>query len=195
MRFQILSLRSHLLLALVPGIFIASLETLYLYKIDLLPEMFVRLALPVYFALFGSFVLVPFITARSNIALRSVVLIASSTAFGFLIYGLGGYIDSHWSNIMYWNYISSAVSFSILAILFATLLSLVAPLRMTLRLVSLVGLAGVVTGVSMVFFIDNFLCIMWCDNRQNALLLIPLIISPLLYSAAVYLGRGYIGLE
>lgn len=195
MHFQNLSLRSHLLLALVPGCFLAALDALSLYQKYQLPDGLVRLVLPTYFALFGGFVQVPFVVAKSRIELRAFVLIASASVFGFLIYGLGGFIDSHWFSIMYWNYIYSAVSFGVVAILLATLLFLAAPLRMTLRLVTLVGLAGVVTGILMVYFIDRFLCIMWCDDRQNQLLVVPFIVGPLLYSAAVYFGRGAIGRE
>ena len=190
-----LSLRSHLLLALVPGCFVASLEVLSVYQIYQLPDGLVRLVLPTYFALFGGFVQVPFVVARSRIVLRAFVLIASASLFGFLIDSLGGDIDRHWSSIMRWNYIYSAVSFGVLAVLLATLVCLAARLRMTLRLVALVGLAGVVTGVLMVYFVDNFLCIMWCDQRLNELLGIPLVIGPLLYSAAVYFGRENIRQE
>lgn len=188
MVFENLTVRRRLAQALVPGLVISALSIAsgtYHPASQTMAWFWATYVL--YFALFGALVLVPFVTATTHRKGRLAALVIATPALWILFALFSEGLVSLWWDL-YPSYYSSACLFLLFSLLLGGLLSLLAPLRFSPRLCMSLGLAGVVMGLLSQFFIEHFLCIFFCDAMDNLPLLVPVILWPVLFCAAVIAG-------
>lgn len=186
-----LSLFKHLSLALVPGVVIA-VPVIMAYASDSYANPFTEdTAAAVYCALFGGFVMAPFIRSRSGAAIRASLLIVSAPAVYYLVSLLVSFAESitnNWSNGEASVLVAVVVAVFVFNLLNAILLVIVAPLGTNRKFWGLVGLTGAVTGVLCAVLFHYFYCILWCD-WTGLLMGIPLFVWPLLFCTSVHLWK------
>jgi len=190
--FGNLSLLKHLLLALVPGTVIAvPIITAYVSASYSNPFTEVTGAM-VFCALFGGFVLAPFIKPRSGAAIKAFTLIVVAPVAYYLVSLLISFAESltnNWSNGEATVLVAVLVAVFVFNLLNAILLVIVAPLNTNRKFWGFVGLTGTVTGLLCVVLFHYFFCIFWCDWTE-LLMGIPLFVWPLLFCTSVYLWRA-----
>ena len=187
MVFQNLTVRGRLALALVPGLVISALSIASGAYPPAQTIAWFWATYLLYFALFGGLVLAPFVTATTQRNGRLTALVIATPALWTLFALVSEDLVSLWWDL-YPNYYSSACLFLLFSLVLGLLLSLLAPLRFSPRLCISLGLAGVVMGLLSQFFIEHFLCIFFCDAMDNLPLLVPIILWPVLFCAAVIIG-------
>ena len=193
--FQNLSLLKRLLLALVPAAVIAVPVAIgYVSGNYPIPQLVAGI---VYCALFGGFIMVPFIASQHRIVLRVLVLILMPPAFFYLVTLSISLTESLTNN---WSLSESSILAFIVAetfvfnLLNAVLLAIVAPLRTNRKFWGYVGLTGAVTGLLCAVLFHYFFCMVWCDWTE-LLMGIPLLVWPLLFCASTYVWRMQLGRE
>ncbi|NCF73456.1 MAG: hypothetical protein GWP67_08140 [Gammaproteobacteria bacterium] len=183
-----LPLVKHLLLALVPGV-ITAIPIGMAYVDDNFTFPYSEsTAAAVYCALFGGFVMAPFITSRSWIVVRASVLIVMAPVVYYLVSLLVSLTESltnDWSIGQFAILIVVTVAVFVFNLLIAILLVIVAPLKTNLKFWAIVGLTGAVTGALCATLFHYFYCILWCDWTE-LLMGIPIFVWPLLFSSSVY---------
>lgn len=188
MVFQNLTVRRRIALAMVPGLVISAL----CIAISPFPSMQTDTGFWViyllYFVLFGALVLAPCVNATSHRPGRITALVIATPLLWVLFALVSDDLVSLWWDL-YPNYYSTMFLFLLFSLLLGGLLSVLAPLTVSPRLCMSLGLAGVAMGLLAQFFIDNFLCIFLCDAGDNLPLLVPIVIWPVLFCAAVIAGR------
>ena len=211
MKFFNLSLRRRLLLAIIPG-FVPLLALVVHVLADggfLEDEDWVTQLLWIaYAALFGVFVMAPFITSPSRLILRIGVLIVASilipyaailsynwldTGYGAAL-GIVDFLDAFSYEIGYAFFVTLS------ALLLATVLIIAAPLKVSGKYWIYVALAALAT-TAVYFGSDNwFLCMpIWpgsgCPRWSGywwsvfAFVIPPFVVAPLSFCTAVYFGR------
>lgn len=189
--FRNLSLFKHLMLALVPGVVI-TVPIIIAYVSDSCPSPFTEVTAAVVFcALFGGFVLAPFITSRPGVAQRASVLIVVAPIVYYLVSLLVSFAESltnNWSTGESSILIAVVVAVFVFNLLNAALLVIVAPLSTNRKFWGVVAMTGAVTGVLCAVLFHYFFCIFWCDWTELLMGLV-LFVWPLLFSASVYLWR------
>ena len=190
MALENLSLSRRLLLALAPGVILTPVViSLYYCQDCQLSQMFdflVNVIFWGYFALFGACVLAPCIPGEYFSGKRVVALVLGSSLLILPFLVLADLV----SDFLPGNTVAALLGmFLVTTLLMAVLLHVVAKFRVGVKLVICLALSGVVAGLLMAFFIDRFLCLVFCDERRNLLLLIPLIMWPALVAAAVHLAN------
>ncbi len=195
--FGNLSLFKHLLLALVPGIVIAvPIITAHVSKSFSNPLTEVTGAM-VFCALFGGFVMAPFIRPRSGAAIKAFTLIVVAPVAYYLVSLLVSFAESrtnNWANGEAQVLIVAFAAVFVFNLLNAILLVIVAPLNTNRKFWEFVGLTGAVTALLCVVLFHYFFCIFWCDWTE-LLMGIPLFVWPLLFCTSVYLWRAQQGGE
>ncbi len=198
MSIQITTLNKRLLLSCIPGLYL-SLIVIAVMTFDETPLVqqlisgayFLDLMWSIYFALFGIFIQVPFITQTTNRRWRIAALTGLAIITAFPAMFMAGLIDEYWSSTAIENYLAIAAAFIALGLLLLISLSVFAPLALTIRLAVGVAATSLVAGILMVWFINNFLCIIFCNEWTNVLLAVPIIISPVLYCLAIHFGQAH----
>jgi len=189
--FRNLSLFKHLLLALVPGVVVAA-PIFMAYVSDSYSNPFTEVTgAAVFCALFGGFVMAPFIKSRSGVAIKASVLIVTAPVVYYLVSLLVSFAESltnNWSNGEASVLIVVIVAVFVFNLLNAILLVIVVPLSTNRKFWGFVGLTGAVTGVLCVVLFHSFFCIFWCDWTE-LFMGIPLFVWPLLFCTSVYLWR------
>ena len=184
-----LSLPRRLALALVPGLVASVMGAAQLLWTPPWPEEFFAANMFLYFALFGGFVLAPFVTATTHHAGRAAVLVVATPIIGFVFSSLSANLD-HFFPGTYPSYGSTSIIFLLTTLSLYLLLGIVTPVRFTLRLTASLGLAGIIQGMVTAFFVDHFLCIIFCDAIDNLALAVPVALWPVLFCAAAVFGIG-----
>jgi hypothetical protein len=199
MKFFNLSLRRRLLLAIIPG-FVLPLALVADVFIDgwYLDDEKMILVSIAFAALFGVFVMAPFITSPSRLILRISALIAASILIPYAAILSGIWLDTEYNLPL--GGILGRFIFAIFVILSALLLAAVliiaAPLKVSGKYWIYVALAAIVT--TAVFFgsgrfiyrcIPGWIgagCPRWSDF---AFVIPPFVVAPLSFCTAVYFGR------
>jgi hypothetical protein len=193
MALENLSLPTRLLVALVPGlVLVPVIISLYYCPACLVSDMgsfLVYFLLWAYFALFGACVLAPLLPADCFSGKRVVALMLGTSLliFPFLFLAVQG--SSLMSGSTLVALLGMSLPFIVTTLLMGVLLHFMANMRLGAALVIHLALSGFAAGLMMGFFIDQFLCVIFCDDRENLLLLIPLIVWPALVAAAVHLAK------
>lgn len=187
MVFQNLSNTRRLALALVPGLVASVLGiVIVVYPFAQTPAWIWGNFL-LYFALFGGLVMAPFITATTYRPGRLAALVIVTPTLGVL----SSFISEDLASLgwgIYPNYFSTTFLFLLSTLMLGVLLSIVAPLKITFRVFMSIVLAGLIMGLATHFFVTQFLCIIFCDRLDNLPLLVPILLWPVLFCAAVIIG-------
>ncbi len=206
MKFFDLSLRHRLLLAIIPGfVLLLALVANVLIDSGFLRSEDWNLLLIAYTALFGVFVMAPFITSASRLILRIGVLIAAS-----ILSPYAEKLSSYWLDTEYGAPAAFSIElfFAIFAIfvipsalLLAAVLIIAAPLKVSGKYWIYVALAALVTTavvfgsgywfycITLPFWVGGWTgvsCPWWSDL---ALVIPPSVVAPLSFCTAVYFGR------
>lgn len=199
MTFRNLSLCRRLSLALVPGVVIAIPSAIGQVSGKYpIPDDCNALVAVTYCALFGGFVLVPFITSRSGVFLRASVLITMTPIVFFIVafpVSLMASLTNNWATSNSSVLVTIAAAAFVFNLLSAILLVMVAPLRTNRKFWGFVALTGAVLGALYAVLIYNFLCIIWCNWKQDLLMGMPVFVWPLLFCSTVYFWRTQPGAE
>lgn len=190
MPFRAVSLTKRLLLALIPGLFISALCAVgfvnndFLFILEYWPHVF-----SIYFALFGGFVLAPFITASNHITARGILLAILAPlpylgVYFFQISTMGGVGLTSWLGTLQF-----ALTYFLTSILLGALLCILAPLKLTPRMLAYLSAGSFVASTLITIFFLLFFCILCSDERQNGILALPFVLWPVLFSLSVYCGR------
>ncbi len=206
MKFFNLSLRRRLLLAIIPG-FVLPLALVADVFIDgwYLDDEKMILVSIAFAALFGVFVMAPFITSPSRLILRISALIAASILIPYAAILSGIWLDTEYNLPL--GGILGRFIFAIFVILSALLLAAVliiaAPLKVSRKYWIYVALAAIVTTavavgssywffcIPLVILLVMFDCPWWTETWWSdfALVIPPLVVAPLSFCTAVYFGR------
>jgi hypothetical protein len=184
-----LSLPRRLALALVPGLVTSVIGAAQLLWTPPWPEERFAANMSLYLALFGGFVLAPFVSASTHRRRRVALLVVAAPVIGFLCSALSE-IGDQLFDYAFPSYVFFSVIFLFTTLALYLLLGIVAPVRFTLRLTASLGLAGIIQGLVTAFFVDHFLCIIFCDAIDNLALAVPVVLWPVLFCTAVVLGIG-----
>lgn len=201
MKFFNLSLSYRLLLATIPG-FVILLALVAEVLIDgwyLRIEDRILLRWIAFAALFGVFVMAPFITSPSRLILRIGVLIAASILMPF-----AAILSAIWLNKSAFapplgsGYFEPAFCIILTAHLFAAVLVIAAPLKVSRKYWIYVALAALVT-TAVVFGSSRYFCFaFWYMDGWSlicpwwwelAFVIPPSVVGPLSFCTAVYFGR------
>ena len=199
MKFFNLSLRHRLLLAIIPGFLLplAFVANVLIYGLRLDNEEMILVSIA-YAALFGVFVMAPFITSPSRLILRISALIAASILIPYAAILSGIWLDTEYNLPL--GGILGRFIFAIFVILSALLLAAVliiaAPLKVSGMYWIYVALAAIVStavffGSAYWFFcvpigIGSSGCSWW---SEFAFVIPPFVVAPLSFCTAVYFGR------
>jgi len=191
MSFLNLSLRKRLLLAAVPTITYIFLNRIYcLVDGAACTEpygIWVWWAWAAYAGLFGAFVLAPFIMAKSNVVLRTVILVLASIV-----------IPSAWILVEEWAdwSLDAGIYFLMLGIvattvLLSVILVVTAPLRVSWKYWLFVALVGVLSSFIVFYGFVESLCF-WgpCVWWKGYVPVVSVLVWQLLFCTAIHFGRS-----
>jgi hypothetical protein len=192
MKFFNLSLRHRLLLAIIPSFLLplALVASVLIYGWRLDDEEMILVSIA-YAALFGVFVMAPFITSPSRLILRIGALIAASILIpSAAILSLNWLVNSLIVAII-------VVLVVLSALLLAAVLIIAAPLKVSGKYWIYIALAALVTSAVFLASIDWFLCFpvgispaSSCPWWYELALFVPTsVVWPLSFCTAVYFGR------
>ena len=202
MKFFNLSLRHRLLLAIIPVFLLplAFVANVLIYGLRLDDEEMILVSIA-YAALFGVFVMAPFITSPSRLILRISALIAASILIPYAAILSGIWLDTEYNLPL--GGILGRFIFAIFVILSALLLAAVliiaAPLKVSGKYWIYVALAAIVSTAvffgsaywffcSAMLYMDGWslICPWWW---ALAFVIPPSVVAPLSFCTAVYFGR------
>jgi len=208
MKFFDLSLRHRLLLAIIPSIVIllALVADVFVEGWSLDEDDWTSILLWIaYAALFGVFVMAPFITSPSRLIPRIGVLIAASILIPYAAILTGIWLDTEYDLLL--GRISAtfilAIFVTLSDLLLAAVLIIAAPLKVSGKYWIYVVLAALVTtavvfGSAYWFFCIPLVllvvlsdCPWWSEAWWSyfAVVIPPLVVAPLSFCTAVYFGR------
>ena len=200
MKFFDLSLRHRLLLATIPG-FVVLLAHVAEVLIDgwFLWDEKMILLLIAYAALFGVFVMAPFITSSSRLILRIGVLIVAS-----IFIPIPAILSAFWLEEIAFDpplgiaYFVGTIFVILPPLLLAAVLAIAAPLKVSRKYWIYVALAALIT-TTVVHGSGRYFCgAMWFMDGWSlicpwwwalAFVIPPSVVAPLSFCTAVYFGR------
>ncbi len=208
MKFFDLSLRHRLLLAIIPSIvlLLALVADVFVDGWSLYDDDWISILLWIaYAALFGVFVMAPFITSPSRLIPRIGVLIAASILIPYAAILTGIWLHTEYDLLL--GRISAtfflAIFVTLSAFLLAAVLIIAAPLKVSRKYWIYVALAAIVTTAvavgsfywffcfPLVFILVLSDCPWWTEAWWSvfALVIPPTVVAPLSFCTAVYFGR------
>ena len=200
MKFFNLSLRHRLLLAIIPSFLLplALVASVLIYGWRLDDEEMILVSIA-YAALFGVFVMAPFITSPSRLILRIGALIAASILIPYAAILSGVWLDTEYDlplGGILGTFIFTIIFLVPSALLLAAVLIIAAPLKVSRKYWIYVALAAIVStavffGSAYWFFcvpigIGPSGCSWW---SEFAFVIPPSVVAPLSFCTAVYFGR------
>lgn len=192
MKYFELSLRHRLLLVLVPSVF-ALLVNFYDMFGDGIGDTLGVVMFSAYGALFGAFVMAPFITSRSMLVLRFGALVVSPILISVAVTAVyqNLYPPSPWYSSMDGVIRLTDVNFTLLFITLALafVLFITAPLKVSWKYWIYVALAGLFNTAMFIVWLEWFFCLAGCSWWGDLSPVIPFLVWHLSICVAVYFGR------